>query len=137
MHFLVACHIHHDSGGVIAENVVEPSRAAFSGAGDLGAGGSTCDLTAGALRGQGERRRGVLSRQRRCAGERSVEARHIVPHHPVVVVLHNKKTAHAVPLASARQHPENQKENQAGHSSERTVEGQGGGRPALGSQPEG
>jgi len=26
-------------------------------------------------------------------------------------------------LASARQHPENQKENQAGHSSERTVEG--------------
>ena len=33
------------------------------------------------------------------------------------------KNAHAVPLASARQHPENQKENQAGHSSERTVEG--------------
>ena len=33
-----------------------------------------------------------------------------------------KKTAHAVPLASARQHPpENQKENQAGHSSERAV----------------
>jgi len=29
-----------------------------------------------------------------------------------------------VPLASARQHPENQKENQAGHSSERAVEGQ-------------
>jgi hypothetical protein len=30
-----------------------------------------------------------------------------------------------VPLASARQHPENQqKENQAGHSTERTVEGQ-------------
>jgi len=28
-----------------------------------------------------------------------------------------------VPLASARQHPETQKENQAGHSSERTVEG--------------
>ena len=28
-----------------------------------------------------------------------------------------------MPLASARQHPENQKENQAGHSSERTVEG--------------
>ena len=27
-----------------------------------------------------------------------------------------------MPLASARQHPENQKENQAGHSSERTVE---------------
>ena len=27
-------------------------------------------------------------------------------------------------MASARQHPENQKENQAGHSSERTVEGQ-------------
>jgi hypothetical protein len=35
------------------------------------------------------------------------------------------KPAHAVPLASARQHPENQKENQAGHSSERTVEGHG------------
>ena len=34
-----------------------------------------------------------------------------------------QKPAHAVPLASARQHPENQKENQAGHSSERTVEG--------------
>ena len=33
------------------------------------------------------------------------------------------KPAHAVPLASARQHPENQKENQAGHSSERAVEG--------------
>ena len=31
---------------------------------------------------------------------------------------------HAVPLASARQHPENQKKNQAGHSPERTVEGQ-------------
>ena len=29
-----------------------------------------------------------------------------------------------MPLASARQHPENQKESQAGHSSERTVEGQ-------------
>ena len=29
-----------------------------------------------------------------------------------------------MPLASARQHPENQKENQAGHSSERAVEGQ-------------
>ena len=47
-----------------------------------------------------------------------------------------------MPLASARQHPENQKENQAGHSPERTVEGQGGkeGRPALDSQdpqPEG
>ena len=39
--------------------------------------------------------------------------------------LHNKKNANAVPLASARQHPENQKEeNQAGHSSERAVEGQ-------------
>ena len=38
----------------------------------------------------------------------------------------NKKNAHAVPLASARQqHPENHKENQAGHSPERTVEGQG------------
>ena len=33
------------------------------------------------------------------------------------------KPARAVPLASARQHPENKKENQAGHSSERTVEG--------------
>ena len=31
---------------------------------------------------RGERRRGVLSRQRRCAGERSVEPRHLVPHHP-------------------------------------------------------
>ena len=29
-----------------------------------------------------------------------------------------------MPLASARQHPENEKENQAGHSPERTVEGQ-------------
>ena len=28
-----------------------------------------------------------------------------------------------MPLANARQHPENQKETQAGHSSERTVEG--------------
>ena len=46
------------------------------------------------------------------------------------------KPAHAVPLANARQHPENPKENQAGHSPERTVEGHGG-RPALGSQPEG
>ena len=34
-----------------------------------------------------------------------------------------KKNAHAVPLASARQHPENQNENQAGHSPERAVEG--------------
>jgi len=33
--------------------------------------------------------------------------------------LRNKKNAHVVPLASARQHPENQKENQAGHSTER------------------
>ena len=47
-------------------------------------------------------------------------------------VLHNKKTAHAVPLASARQHPENQKENQAGHSPERTVEGRRGGATGLG-----
>ena len=31
-----------------------------------------------------------------------------------------------MPLASARQHPENQKENQAGHSPERAVEGQSG-----------
>ena len=36
--------------------------------------------------------------------------------------LYNKP-AHAVPLASARQHPEIQKENQAGHSSGRVVEG--------------
>ena len=35
-----------------------------------------------------------------------------------------EKLAHAVPLASARQRPENQKENQAGYSSERAVEGQ-------------
>ena len=35
-----------------------------------------------------------------------------------------EKPAHAVPLASARQHLENEKEDQAGHSSERTVEGQ-------------
>ena len=42
----------------------------------------------------------------------------------VVVVLRNKKPAHAVPLENCcRQHPENQEENQAGHSSERTVEG--------------
>ena len=34
-----------------------------------------------------------------------------------------------MPLASAHQRPENQKENQAGHSLERTVEGQGG--PAI------
>ena len=39
------------------------------------------------------------------------------------------KPAHAVPLASARQQPENQKENQPGHSSERAVEGEGGGVP--------
>ena len=32
--------------------------------------------------------------------------------------------ARAVPLASVRQHPETQKENQAGHSPERAVEGQ-------------
>ena len=31
------------------------------------------------------------------------------------------KTTHAVPLASVRQHTENQKENQAGHSPERAV----------------
>ena len=35
------------------------------------------------------------------------------------------KNTHAVPLASARQQSENQKENWAGHSSERAVEGQG------------
>ena len=40
--------------------------------------------------------------------------------------LCDKKNAHAVPLASARQRPENQKENPAGHSAERTVEGQEG-----------
>ena len=49
--------------------------------------------------------------------------------------LYNNKPARAVPLASARQHPETQKENQAGHSSERVVGGQGG--LALGSQPGG
>ena len=45
----------------------------------------------------------------------------------------HEKNAHAVPLASARQHPENQKENQAGHSPERAVEGQPppGGRACL------
>ena len=43
----------------------------------------------------------------------------------IVGVLHYKTPAHAVPLASARQHPENQKKNQAGNSPERTVEGQG------------
>ena len=37
--------------------------------------------------------------------------------------FHNKP-ADAVPLASARQHPENQEENQAGHSPERAVEDQ-------------
>jgi hypothetical protein len=37
-----------------------------------------------------------------------------------------EKPVHAVPLASARQHPENQKENQAGHSPERAVEGHAG-----------
>ena len=35
------------------------------------------------------------------------------------------KNAHAAPLASARQRQENQKENQAGHSSKRTVEPRG------------
>ena len=39
------------------------------------------------------------------------------------IIITQLKNAHAVPLASARQHPENQKENQAGHSPERTVEG--------------
>jgi hypothetical protein len=38
--------------------------------------------------------------------------------------LRTQKNAHVVPFASARQHPENQKENQAGHSPERAVEGQ-------------
>ena len=38
-------------------------------------------------------------------------------------------------LASARQHPENQKGNQASHSSERAVEGPLGCGIALGSQP--
>ena len=45
------------------------------------------------------------------------------------------KPAHAVPLASARQHPENRKENQTGHSSERAVEGPLECGMALGSQP--
>ena len=44
--------------------------------------------------------------------------------------LHYLRPAHAVPLASAHQRPENQKENQAGHSSERAVEGLGG-KPVL------
>ena len=49
-----------------------------------------------------------------------------------------KKNAHAVPLASARQHPENQNENQAGHSSERAVEGPlGESEITLGSQQPG
>ena len=38
-------------------------------------------------------------------------------------IITQSEHAHAVRLASARQHhPENQKENQAGHSSERTVD---------------
>ena len=37
-----------------------------------------------------------------------------------------------MPLASARQHPENQKENQAGHSPERTVGGFSEGLVAVG-----
>ena len=71
----------YSSGDVIAEKY-RALTAAFSGANDLGAGGSACALSADALRGRGERRRGVISRQRRCAGERSVEARHIVPSCP-------------------------------------------------------
>ena len=50
------------------------------------------------------------------------------------------KPAHAVPLAtSARQRPENQKENQAGHSPVRRSARWRikGGRLTLGSQPEG
>ena len=35
------------------------------------------------------------------------------------------------PLASARQHPENQKESQVGHSPERTVEGRGATSPGF------
>ena len=46
----------------------------------------------------------------------------------MMMMAYTKKNAHAVPLASARQHPENQKENQvenqAGPSAERTMEGQ-------------
>ena len=72
---------------------------------------------------------GVRSRRRRCTQKRATH------HHQERVFrlddddddeLHNK-FPHAVPLASARQHPENRKKNQAGHSSERAVEGQGGG----------
>ena len=50
-----------------------------------------------------------------------------------------QKPTHPVPLASARQHPGNQKENQAGPSPERTSARWRAqeGRPALGSQPEG
>ena len=42
-----------------------------------------------------------------------------------------------MPLASARQHLENQKENQAGHSSERAVEGQGRPTPRRSRTPRG
>ena len=45
---LVTCHIYHDSGDVIAEKYRAPT-AAFSGADDLGAGGSACALSADAL----------------------------------------------------------------------------------------
>ena len=38
----------------------------------------------------------------------------------VLLLYYTQKNAHAVPLASARQRPENQKENQAGHSSEQS-----------------
>ena len=81
---LVTYRIHHSRRLFLVTRHPEKNAltAAFSGANDLGAGGSACDLSADALRGRGERRRGVLSRQRRCAGERSVEVRHIVPHHP-------------------------------------------------------
>jgi len=47
----------------------------------------------------------------------------------VVVVLNHTKNAHAVPLASARQRPENQKENQAEkrHNTNGSCQTEGGG----------
>ena len=60
-------------------------------------------------------------------GERGVGLRHHL-HVSRRRRISRQKSAHAVPLASARQRPENQKGNQAGHSTERAVEveGQGG-----------
>ena len=57
----------------------------------------------------------------------------------VVVVLHYLKTPTPCVWQAPASYPENQKENKAGHSSERTVEGGQGGPtgPGFGSQPEG